>query len=255
MKKRLQSLGFFAPPDVSLPYNYNEADYQNNNDPERAKAHFDFLQKLEDQETERLGLLEAKTSQLISQTGIVFSLLGLFVPILVDKISDIHFLIKVIILLLLLLAFGFYMLTINNALKNYNVKKFFYSKPSPGNVIKLQYKNITNFNSENIRDLLYCINNNTAINNKKATNLIHSFNSFRLANICTGCLVAIFSITLLFFRPSTNTVRIENPVIIKGLESALQQLKTLPPAQKDTFIIHEKENTRIKKVADKTVKN
>lgn len=250
MKKYLQVLGFFAPLDVPQPYSYNEADYENNSDPERAKAHFDFLQKLEDQETERLGLLEAKTSQLISQTGIIFSLLGLFVPILVDKISDIHILVKVLILILLFLAFGFYMLTIKNALKNYNVKNFFYSKPSPGNVIKLQHKNVSTFNSENVRDLLYCINKNTAINNKKATNLIHSFNAFRLANICTGCLVAIFSITLLFFTPSTNTVRIENPVMIKDLERVLERLIALPPARKDTIYVLEKKNVQIKEVID-----
>lgn len=241
MKDFLNKIGLFYVHDETKPYSYNPDDYKLDNDEKKSEAHKNYLKNLEDEESSRLTLIEGKTSQLISQTGIIFSLLSLFVPILIDKATDLHFLVKLLLLILLILAFCFYMLTIRNALKNFNVKNFTYSKPSPKNVLNLQNNSLDIFYAEEVRDLLYCINENLKINNKKATNLLHSYNSFKIANTSTGILVAVFSIVLLFFNPKKEGLIIDKPIKIENFDSSINKLTKAITAKKDTVYIRTKD--------------
>jgi hypothetical protein len=220
IKKILNSIGFCINiKDEKEPYDYDPEDYKLNNDKAKIEAHKEFLKNLSSEENDRLTLIESKTSQLISQTGIIFSLLSLFVPILIDKIAELSFLIKLTLLILLVLAFLFYMLTIRNALKNFNIKKFGYSSPAPKNVLTLQDENLNQFYAEEVKDLLYSINLNVKLDNRKATNLLHSYNAFKIANTFTGILVVAFSILFLFFKPKAAPTTIENIIKIEHLDS------------------------------------
>ncbi|MBZ5857321.1 hypothetical protein [Flavihumibacter profundi] len=241
MKEFLNKIGLFYVPDETNPYSYIPGDYKIENDEKKSEAHKIYLKNLENEESSRLTLIEGKTSQLISQTGIIFSLLSLFVPILIDKVTDLQFIVKLLLLILMILAFCFYMLTIRNALKNFNVKNFTYSKPSPKNVLSLQDKSLEIFYAEEVRDLLYCINVNLKINNKKATNLLHSYNSFRIANTLTGILVTVFSIVLLFFNPKKEGFVIDKPVKIENFDSSINKLTKAITAKKDTIYLKVKE--------------
>jgi len=247
MKEFLNKIGLFYVHDDTNPYSYSPEDYQIENDDKKIESHKNYLKNLEDEESSRLTLLESKTSQLISQTGIIFSLLSLFVPILIDKVTDLHFTVKLLLLILLISAFYFYMLTIRNALKNFNVKNFNYSKPSPKNVIILQDKNIDVFFAEEVRDLLYCINVNLKINNRKATNLLHSYNSFKIANTSTGILVAVFSIVLLFFNPKKEGLITDKPIKIENLDSSIIKLTKAITAKKDTVYLRIKDTPKKKR--------
>ncbi len=246
IKEHLKQIGFFYTDEEVNPYSYNPADYKPNSNDNKSEIHRNFLKSLESEESNRLSLIESKTSQLISQTGIIFSLLSLFVPILIDKVSDLHFSVKLILLFLLVLSFCFYMLTIKNALKNFNVSKFKYSKPSPNNVLKFQDSNTHDFYAEEVRDLLYCINENLKINNRKATNLLHSYNSFRIGNTLTGILVVFFSIVLLFFDPRKEGTIIEEPIKIEGLDSTINELRKAV-LLKDTIFIKNVDSTKPKR--------
>lgn len=236
-KEWLEKLGLSKMADDVEPYSYKSEDYKLSTDKDKVEAHKNYLQNIENEESNRLTLIEGKTSQLISQTGIIFSLLSLFVPILVDKVDSLNFFSKLVLLILLVTAFLFYMLTIRNALKNFNVKEFKYSKPSPQNVLKLQDKDLLHFYSEEVKDLLYTINNNLKINNKKATNLIHSYNSFKIANITTGILVSLFSVMLLLFNSKADEVEINKPLEIKNFDKLINNVKELTSLKKDTIYI------------------
>lgn len=243
MKEFLNKIGFLNISDETNPYSYNPGDYKLENDEKKSEAHKNYLKNIEDEESSRLTLIEGKTSQLISQTGIIFSLLSLFVPILIDKVTDLHFFVKLLLLILLISAFCFYMLTIRNALKNFNVKNFTYSKPSPKNVLNLQNKGLDAFYAEEVRDLLYCINENLKINNRKATNLLHSYNSFKIANTATGILVAFFSIVLLFFNPKKEGLTIDKPIKIENFDSSINKLTNAINTKKDTVYLKAKDTT------------
>jgi len=225
LKKIFQSLGLRAIDMNSSLAAYNAGDYLQLTDKEKSEAHLTFLNKLNEEENGRLTLIEAKTSQLIAQTGIIFSLLSLFVPLLIDKVTGIPVWIKAVLLLLLLLAFFCYVLTISNALKNFKITNFKYSSPSPKNVIKLQDKPVSEFYHEVIQDLLHGLQVNKKLNNIKATNLLHSYNSFKTANALTAILVSFFCIALLFIKQPDSTITIKNPIKVEHLDSAIQVVK------------------------------
>jgi hypothetical protein len=105
LKKILRPLGLYPIAVRNTVPDYNSSDYLQVNDDKTSEAHITYLNRLNEDENGRLTLIEAKTSQLISQTGIIFSLLSLFVPLLIDKVSGVTVWIKILLLILLLLAF------------------------------------------------------------------------------------------------------------------------------------------------------
>ena len=181
---------------------------------DKLKLHRDFLKSLEAEENNRLTLIENKTTQLVAQTGVIFALLSLFIPLVIDKIDA--FYLKLIIFVPLGLAFLFYLLTIHNAAKNFNVRKFKYSRSKATNVIKHKDGTAEDFLIEEIEDLLYSTKVNAGINDAKASNLIFSYNCFKVANILTAVLGILLCVSLLFIKQKKDPVTIENPIKIEN---------------------------------------
>ena len=234
-----KSIGISSINDFPKPFSYNCNDYnlKDSIDAEKILQHRDFLKTALEEENNRLGFIENKTSQIISQTSIVFSLIGLFIPIIIDKFGDIFLWIKFILIILILFAFALYLLSITNALKNFNVNQFRYPVPYPGNVLDFKDKSAEAFNSEIIRDYLYCINESIVINNKKATNLLHAYKTFKLANYFTGILVLCICFLIMFVRTEKPQVSTENIVQIDTLDKALKKSRPIIIYQRDTIKI------------------
>lgn len=192
-----------------------------NKNEDKLKLHRDFLKSLEAEESNRLTLLENKTTQMIAQTSVIFALLSLAIPLVIDKVDAFH--LKIFVFIPLLLAFSFYLLTIHNAAKNYNVKKFNYSRSLPTNVIEFKDASAEDFLIEEINDLLYSTKTNLQINNVKASNLIHSYNCFKIAIFSTAVLGIALCISLLFIEQKKNSITIENPIRIENYIPPLDQ--------------------------------
>ncbi|NGM72759.1 hypothetical protein [Sphingobacterium sp. SGL-16] len=207
-------IGIAAPEQKSPKNDYNYADYQLSTDLEKTIHHLNFLKNIEDQEEKRLESIDNKTSNLIAQTAVVFSLVGLFMPFLMEKMTDLNILIRIISVLFLVVTCFLYILAIINAIKNYHISNFNYIKPSAKNVIEFKDKETQNFVAEEVRDLLYAIPINRFNNDIKGTNLLHSYNAFKLANLLTGILIATFCFSMLFLQKEENTIKIEDSVRI-----------------------------------------
>lgn len=219
-----------------LPYNYDPESYTHTTDLDILKSHVAFLENSMKGESDRMNTIENKTYQIISQTGIIFSLVGLIIPILIDKFNHLGFLLEITIFILLISAFIFYTLAINNALKNLKVNKFKYANASPETVIRFQNNDLNTFYSDLIQSLLFSINKNTAVNNKKASNLIHAHNSFKLANILTALLITIFSTTLLFSSSKPSPTKVKGEIEIIHLDSNIRLLINTLDKELDTPI-------------------
>lgn len=224
LKLLFQSFGLFKKLEFRKPYNYNSSSYINSKE-KKLELHKAYLKEIENEENNRLNIIENKTSQLISQTGLIFSLLSLFIPFIIDKVLDFNLLLKVLFIIVLALAYLFYILTINNALKNFNVKNFNYGKNSPSSVLRQQELSVKNFLKMEIKDSLDTINNNIAVNNVKATNLITAFNSFRYGNILTSVLVVFLCASLLFINSKSEKIKNENLLEIKQFKEHIETLK------------------------------
>lgn len=200
-------------PGAGVPYDLKESA-----DTDKIKEHKEFLKSALEEENTRLGHIENKTSQIISQTSIVFSLVGLFVPLIIEKSETSPLAFKVSVIALLIVAFMLYLLAITNALKNFNVLRFRYPTPSPENVIAFKDKSLAEFNAELVRDYLYCIRNIVHINNSKATNLLHAYRAFKMGNYTTGIIVVYFCSALLFAKDKETEIFIKNAIEVRDLD-------------------------------------
>lgn len=237
LKKFLKSIGVIPIKGEKEPCNYNHKDYdlEAQSDLEKIILHKEFLKSVLEEENHRLGFIENKTSQIISQTSIVFSLLGLFVPIVMDRFEDTALFLKISIIGLLLVTFLFYLFSITNALKNFDIKKFKYPRANPSNVLDLKTNSIEQFNAELVRDYLYSIDKAVKINNEKGTNLLHAHKAFKLGIFLTGILVMLVCIILFFSKKEEPIVSIKQPIEIKDLDSLLKKNRPIMIIQKDTF--------------------
>ena len=214
MRNFLKSIGLIKVESIN-PYGYNSSTYNLTKESSKIKAHKEFLKSTLEEENNRLLAIEGKTNQLVSQTSIVFSLLSLIIPILIDKLGDAHIGIKILLLFLVLGAFAFYFLAIFNALKNFNIKNFNYFVAAPGNVLDFMNKSEEEFEAELVRDYLDSINNNMAVNNIKATNLLHSNNAFKIGNILTIILVVAITLVVLFNKKNPESLEKQHPHKVK----------------------------------------
>lgn len=186
-----------------------------NADFDKLKLHRDFLKSLESEENSRLTLIENKTTQLVAQTGVIFALMSLFIPLIIDRI-DIYYL-KLLIFIPLVLAFIFYLLTIHRAAKNFNLRNFVYSRSMATNVIKHKDNSAQDFLVEEINDLLYGIKKNTETNDVKASNLIHSYNALKIAHILTAILGIALCVSLLVSTQKKEPITIKDPIKIEDI--------------------------------------
>ncbi|TWI87854.1 hypothetical protein LX66_1926 [Chitinophaga japonensis] len=190
-----------------------------------------------------MEIIEGKTNLIVSQTAIVFSLLGLLIPFLVDKIESVPIIFKVVLLITVLLAFFSYMLSLRNAIKNFKITEFKYRSPGVNNVISFKDKPEELFVAEEVRDLLNSVDINKAINNHKGTNLLHAYNAFKLGNFFMGISVTILMISLLFLKQEDKSIQIRSPLEIKGLEELNKTIKSIR-LQPDTIIMKKENNLK-----------
>jgi hypothetical protein len=199
--------------------------YPEQSDDNILAEHRDYLLRLEDGEEKRLEGIESKTTQLIAQSGIVFSLLSIFIPILVEKSADIFFIYRIAIFVLLLFSISFYVLSIINAAKNYLVNRYQYAAPTPETVIEFGASSKEAFLNEQIKDLIKTIKVGKHQNNRKASNLIHSSRSFQAANIFSAVLVVVFALVLFNRKSQVEPTVIKNPLKIEGMDSLIKMIK------------------------------
>lgn len=220
----LAYFGFVKTTDqpVNYPDNFSFTD--------NIQLKLDYLKSLDAQEVERQATIDTKTSQLIGQTGVIFSLVGLFIPMYIDKFSQLNLIYQVIIIAVFLFTLLFYLLAIAHATKYLNVKNYKYAQRST-ETVKKNYEKNKDFRIEEVKDLIYSIEKNTGINNRKAGNLIYGYRAFRAGNI----LIGILSVLLLFsiyFMPKEETKKVTiDSVELKSLDSSIKEMNGLLKSQ------------------------
>jgi hypothetical protein len=206
----------------------------------------DYLKELDRQESSRQTIIETKTSQLVGQTGIIFTILGLFIANYISKFNSWPFSFQIGLILFFLISFFFYLCTIFQATKYLNVSKYSYGQRDVSTV-KKKFSTQEDFRIEEIKDLIYSIQRNTQINNLKCNNLMYAYRAFRVGTI-TGGLLSVLLIFSAFSTPNAGPiqVQVENPIVLENLETLLKnierELKDIrlnPLVLKDTCLIRQ----------------
>jgi hypothetical protein len=211
MKKYLIYLGLIKidPPVVVVNNQYTPAPNK-----EIAERHLSYLKELDSYQKERKATIENKNSQLVGQASIVTSIFSLFVPLLIESFNGINIFVKLGLSFLFIIILTHYILTIYHAIRTLKIDKYKYATRSTETLTKMnRAANELSFMNEEISDLVYTVNQNSPIDNKKGENLIFATRSFEVANFGFALLTVLIIITALC------TNKNESEIIIKNVEN------------------------------------
>lgn len=206
---------------------------------ELLKEKREYLKALEKSEDDRRAIFDTKFSQLVGQTGVIFTIVGLFISNYLSKIMTWPICFMVIVLITLLAALIFFMITIFRSTNYINVKNYSYSQRN-ALTIDDSFANQTAFIKGEINDLKTVIKINKETNSYKAGKLISAYNSFKTAMLILAVLIAellgsafisqeLKTIKISFAEP-LHIVRIDTTSVIKKLyinRDSILQIKEL----------------------------
>lgn len=164
-----------------------------------SEQHLSYLEKISKEESDRLLIIENKLAQIVGQTGILLTLISLFAPIFYDKLDHLNFIYKIIILFLFGFGFLFFIISIFQATKSFNIKNFIYVKQSVHTVLNKEYTDPKEFILVQVKDLIQGITNNIETNNTKGSILLNAHRAFRTGILLVGIL-GVLIISLLTFK-------------------------------------------------------
>jgi hypothetical protein len=149
-----------------------------------------YLKALSDQEDSRQDIIESKASQITGQSGIIFSLLSLFIANYISRLTDLPLIFQIVLIIVFLISLFLYLNTIFQATKNLNITKYAYAQRSV-TTVQAKFNSEEDFKVEEIKDLIFSIEKNTGNNNLKSNNLIYAYRSFTLGTIFIGLLAVL----------------------------------------------------------------
>ena len=163
-----------------------------------ADDHRRYLERLFDYEEKRMDTIEGKVLSIISQSGIIMSLLSLSLPTIIGQVNDKGFAFAIILILCFVVSLVFYILSVLEAMEVLDIKRFKYMSGSTETVLQ-NHLSSDDFRREEIKDLIDSYENNLALNSTKGGHLLQSRYYLRTALVMTGVfgvLVAISTIQI-----------------------------------------------------------
>jgi hypothetical protein len=231
MNKILEFLGLIVPEMKKGNFPYPNYQYSH----ESATEQRDYLKGLVENQRDRQTAIESKTSQLVGQSSIVFSLVALFIPLFFDQFLERSLWIKGITATLFLITFIFYLFTIFHAARNFSIHRFTYSTGDPDTVLNRAKRN--EFLVEEINDLIFITKVNSYANDQKGTNLIFAHRTFSIGNLMFAALALVLC-SILFIPTEVSKIDRERQVLLErqmseiaGIHVALTELRRLDSAE------------------------
>jgi len=194
----------------------------------------EYLKNLYEEENDRQKIVEGKCAQIISNSGIFLSLIGLLITILFNTRDAMHPIIKIILAISITLIIVLYIISMINGLQGINPFKYYYARGSSDTAEK--FTDITKFKEERVGDYLFCIKRNHELNTQKLEFLGKARTAFVRGIYMTGGLTFILMCYLTFFyitAPSKpqqiEIISNDNKEQMKEISKSLSriQLKTL----------------------------
>ena len=115
--------------------------------------YINYLLRLFQNEDSRLNIIESKVSQLISQSGLIISIISFIIPLFYDKLNCLDLGFKIVLGLMFVLTIIFLGLSIFKAGGIFKIYKFKYSDCSV-ETLKKNFEKSENFKEEYISDLI-----------------------------------------------------------------------------------------------------
>jgi len=233
IKKYFEFIGLSSSRPNDVP---NKEDYKNSDDINLSKNYLDYLKELDHYQNERQQVIENKNAQIVGQASIVVTILGLFIPLLLEEFIELGMIWKILTAITFLFIFGHYFLSIYHSTRTLLIDRYTYSTGSTKTITKKNRATLElTFINEQIKDLIYIVDNNSKQNSKKGENLILATRTFRIANIG----FAFFIIFILIYSFTIQTAP-QKVFVISPQEVAISSNDTLNMKQIDKSHLEQK---------------
>jgi hypothetical protein len=206
----------------------NEGEYQ---------LYSDLLESLIQDEKERLSSIETKALQFVGQVSIVTTILGLFVPSILDKVPSSMIGLKIALVIGVAVIALLFVYSIICALRNSNVSKFIFVSPSEDLIPLHQKGKLPKLKYEIINDKLLQVKASSHTINAKASNVIYSFRAFKAAMIVLLAYMIIYSVALIMLPEVVQKVELSTDTITK-LKEARTPIQQNINIRVDTTTLH-----------------
>lgn len=190
----------------------NKEDYKDSDDDTLTINYLNYLKELDHHQNERQQVIENKNAQLVGQASIVVVILGLIIPLLLDEFIELEIIWKILTAIIFLFIFGHYFLSIYHSTRTLLIDRYKYSTGSTRTITKKdRATSELTFINEQIKDLIYIIDNNSTQNSKKGENLILATRTFRIANIGFAFFIIFVLIYSFTIQTAPQKVFVTNP--------------------------------------------
>lgn len=197
-----------------------------------AQSFLEYVTDLDKKQSQRLETIETKTSQLIGQSSVVLSLIGLFIPLFFDKLNDLPAIWKIILILGFTITVFHFVLSIWQALKMFEVDKTRFMNGATSTITKkTRHLKKNGFINEQINDYIRIVNHNNSATNKIAGNLVYASRCFKIGIISLSFFIIIIISASFFIKDKAQQVLIVNKTkedqSIDSLIKKMQELITV----------------------------
>jgi len=187
-----------------------------------SEDHLKYLEGIYLYHKDRNGTIENKLSQISNQSGLILTLISLYIPIFYNKLLSFNPIFKLFVLIVFLLGFTLLMISIVKSRNFLNISKYKYVVNDSLTVFK-DHTTKAAFVKEQIEDYLFAIKENSKITNEKGSILIVA-NKFFTGGLIT---IAVLSLSLIINSLFVRLPEKETEVVIKNqlnLENVIEKL-------------------------------
>ena len=185
-----------------------------------------YLKNIYDEENDRQKVAEGKCAQIVSNSGIFLTLIGLLITLLYNAQDVMAFGFKVTLVIVITIIIGLYLFSMWAALEGLNPLSYKYSRANPTTVH--DFTKLDDFKAQIMKDYLTSIAANHALNSTKLSRLAEARRAFVAGVYATGILTFSLIIYLSFFyikaEPKPQKIELVSPIYHSELSNINQTL-------------------------------
>ncbi|SDE86953.1 hypothetical protein SAMN05216464_110123 [Mucilaginibacter pineti] len=197
-----------------------------------------YLKNIYDEENDRQKVAEGKCAQIVSNSGIFLTLIGLLITLLYNAQDAMAILFKIILVVVVTVIITLYLRSMWAALEGLNPLSYRYSRANPTTVH--EFSKVEDFKEQIVKDYLISIDTNQALNSEKLSRLAQARKTFVVGVYLTGALTFGLIVYLSFFYIKTESkpqkIELVSPIYHTELEKVSQELADIKKnLQRDTL--------------------
>lgn len=212
----------------NLPSTSLRQSYQQNRIPvktklseEEFKDYDSYISDLLSSQSSRFTSIETKSGQIVGQTSLALTIVGLFIPFAFEKVQQSQPWLKIILVTGIIVIFLFLIYAIICAFRNFNIKRFPYVSGCESTILDSFNKKV-DFKVEVLNDKIYEFRVNSHLTNVKGSNVLYAYRSFKTSLVILIFYILFYCVNIIYVSPTTKNNYLDlSPNTTNTLKQAL----------------------------------